>query len=74
MRVRLEVPATSANLGPGYDSYGLALDIVDTLTLTVQSPRGINLAALVDVPGGIASWPASAPNSLIIDAAAYAAA
>lgn len=36
MRVRLEVPATSANLGPGYDSYGLALDIVDTLTLTVH--------------------------------------
>lgn len=36
MRVRLEVPATSANLGPGYDSYGLALDIVDTLIVTVH--------------------------------------
>ncbi|WP_343071865.1 homoserine kinase [Brevibacterium renqingii] len=36
MRLRLEVPATSANLGPGYDAFGLALDIVDTLTLTVH--------------------------------------
>ena len=36
MRLQLEVPATSANLGPGYDAFGLALDIVDTLTLTVH--------------------------------------
>jgi homoserine kinase len=36
VRLRLEVPATSANLGPGYDAFGLALDIVDTLTLSVR--------------------------------------
>jgi homoserine kinase len=36
VQLRLEVPATSANLGPGYDAFGLALDIVDTLTLTVH--------------------------------------
>ena len=36
MQLRLEVPATSANLGPGYDSFGLALNIFDTLTLTVH--------------------------------------
>jgi homoserine kinase len=36
VRLQLEVPATSANLGPGYDAFGLALDIVDTLTLTVH--------------------------------------
>lgn len=33
--VQVQVPATSANLGPGYDSFGLGLDIVDTLTLSV---------------------------------------
>lgn len=33
--VRAESPATSANLGPGYDSLGLALDWTDCSTLTV---------------------------------------
>ncbi len=33
--VRVVVPATSANLGPGYDSLGLALDLHDELTATV---------------------------------------
>lgn len=34
--VRVSVPATSANLGPGYDALGLALDLRDTLTATVD--------------------------------------
>lgn len=33
--VQVEVPATSANLGPGYDSFGLGLDLTDSLTFTV---------------------------------------
>jgi homoserine kinase len=33
--VRVTVPATSANLGPGYDSLGLALGLRDALTATV---------------------------------------
>src|SRR3972149_3394094 len=32
-RVRLKVPATSANLGPGFDCLGLALDIYNTVTV-----------------------------------------
>ncbi|XAS63053.1 homoserine kinase [Micrococcaceae bacterium Sec5.8] len=32
-RVTVRVPATSANLGPGYDSLGLALTLFDTLTV-----------------------------------------
>ncbi|MDQ2740919.1 MAG: homoserine kinase [Chloroflexota bacterium] len=31
-RVRIEVPATSANLGPGFDALGLALDLTDMVT------------------------------------------
>src|SRR5438309_24787 len=31
--IRVEVPATSANLGPGFDCLGLALDIVDTISV-----------------------------------------
>ncbi len=34
-QVRVRVPATTANLGPGFDCLGLALDIHDTVTLTV---------------------------------------
>ena len=33
--VRVSVPATSANLGPGYDSLGLALDLRDLVTAEV---------------------------------------
>lgn len=33
--VTVSVPATSANLGPGFDSLGLALDLRDTLTAEV---------------------------------------
>jgi homoserine kinase len=32
-RAQIEVPATSANLGPGFDCLGLALNIVDTVTV-----------------------------------------
>jgi homoserine kinase len=32
-RVRLDVPATSANLGPGFDSLGMALDLADSYTV-----------------------------------------
>lgn len=34
-RVTVDVPATSANLGPGFDSFGLALDLHDTLAAEV---------------------------------------
>ena len=32
----VSVPATSANLGPGFDSMGLALELRDEVTLTVE--------------------------------------
>ena len=37
--VTVSVPATSANLGPGYDSFGLALDHRDSVTATVLEGR-----------------------------------
>src|SRR5258705_13926240 len=33
MRVSVSVPATSANLGPGFDTFGLALDIRNVVTI-----------------------------------------
>ena len=38
-QVRVQVPATSANLGPGFDAFGLALTHHDTLTARV-TPGG----------------------------------
>ncbi|NKX49839.1 homoserine kinase, partial [Arthrobacter deserti] len=32
-RVSVRVPATSANLGPGFDSLGLAVGLYDTVTV-----------------------------------------
>lgn len=46
--VRLTVPATSANLGPGFDSLGLALELRDTLTGEV-TPAGLSVE--IDGPG-----------------------
>lgn len=34
-RIRVEVPASSANLGPGFDTLGLALGLYDELTVEV---------------------------------------
>lgn len=36
--VTVRVPATSANLGPGFDCLGLALDIWATITVAVEGP------------------------------------
>ena len=38
-QVRVRVPATSANLGPGFDTLGLALDWHDVVTATIVDPR-----------------------------------
>lgn len=45
--VRVLVPATSANLGPAFDSAGLALDLVDELIAMVSDDPGV----LVEVSG-----------------------
>jgi homoserine kinase len=46
--VRVRVPATSANLGPGFDAFGLALTLYDELTVT---PGGSGVTIEVVGPG-----------------------
>jgi homoserine kinase len=41
--VRVKVPATSANLGPGFDTLGLALALYDELTVTVRDEPGAHV-------------------------------
>ncbi len=45
--VTVKVPATTANLGPGFDTLGLALSLYDTLTVSVRPEPG----ATVQVTG-----------------------
>lgn len=45
--VRLRVPASSANLGPGFDAFGIALDWYDDMVAQVSDEAGI----FVDVVG-----------------------
>ncbi|HVX06569.1 homoserine kinase [Humibacter sp.] len=41
--VRVKVPGTSANLGPGFDTLGLALALYDELTVTVRAQPGVHV-------------------------------
>jgi homoserine kinase len=55
------VPATSANLGPGFDVFGLALDLVDEVTAEV-APDGIR----VEVTGeGAGEVPTGADHVIV---------
>lgn len=42
-RVRVHVPATSANLGPGFDSLGLALDLISGLEAEAVDTPGVHV-------------------------------
>ncbi|MBN9200330.1 MAG: homoserine kinase, partial [Microbacterium chocolatum] len=67
-RVLVRVPATSANLGPGFDTLGLALSIYDELDVTAL-PEG---ELEIDVEGeGMGDVPRDASH-LVVRAIAYA--
>ncbi|NQX11384.1 homoserine kinase [Microbacteriaceae bacterium VKM Ac-2855] len=66
-RVHVLVPATSANLGPGFDTLGLALAYYDELEVTAVDGSG----AVVEVNGvGAGEVPTDASN-LVVRAIAY---
>lgn len=41
--VTVQVPATTANLGPGFDTLGLALSVYDVLTVTASAEPGVRV-------------------------------
>ncbi len=74
--VRVSVPATSANLGPGFDSLGLALAHRDHLEARALGPAGRGGAAvLVEVDGEGAGTLPRGRDHLVVQAmeAAFAA-
>ena len=46
MKVKVKVPATSANLGPGFDVAGLALTLYNTFTFELNE-GGLNITCLL---------------------------
>ena len=64
----MKVPATTANLGPGFDTLGLALSLYDELTVTVRDTPG----ATVEVIGVGAGEVPTDESNLVVRAIAYA--
>ena len=42
--LKVMVPATSANLGPGFDSLGIALDLWNTVEASISTTPKINIS------------------------------
>jgi homoserine kinase len=66
--VTVKVPATTANLGPGFDTLGLALSLYDELTVTVREEPGV----FVDVIGVGAGVVPTDESNLVVTAIAHA--
>jgi homoserine kinase len=66
--VTVRVPATTANLGPGFDTLGLALALYDELTVTVREQPG----ATVQVSGVGAGEVPTDESNLVVRAIAHA--
>lgn len=65
MKVKVTVPATTANLGPGFDCLGLALDLTNTVEMEMAAQ---NVLAITAEGEGAADLPRDASN-LVIQAA-----
>jgi len=50
--IRVRIPATSANLGPGFDCMGLALDLWNTFELNLtDASQGIRVTTIGEGAG-----------------------
>ena len=65
-RVTVTVPATTSNLGPGFDCLGLALDLRNELTLELRDERG---PARVEISGEGAKTLPRDERSMLVKAA-----
>lgn len=52
-RVAVRVPASSANLGPGFDSVGIALGVWDECTVTVTDRPGVRIEVAGEGAGAV---------------------
>jgi homoserine kinase len=66
--VTVRVPASSANLGPGFDSMGLALAVHDVVTVEASVPDAGGARATVDVVGEGAGVVPTGEDHLVVRA------
>ena len=64
-RVVVEVPATSANLGAGYDTLALALEIVDRIEVEAIARPGLGIELSVEGEGA-GELPADRSNGFVV--------
>ncbi|HEY3312363.1 MAG TPA: homoserine kinase [Anaerolineales bacterium] len=62
MKIHVKVPATTANLGPGFDALGLALDLWNEAEFVATDDRQINLTISGEGEGKL---PTDANNSIV---------
>jgi len=66
LHFHLRVPATSANLGPGYDTMGLALGLYDEITVVAAPRQGVEATIEITVEGeGSATLPRDASHLVV---------
>jgi homoserine kinase len=53
IQATVTIPATSANLGPGFDCLGLALNLYQTVTFTTKAAPGLTITACGEDAGKI---------------------
>jgi homoserine kinase len=71
-RVSVRVPATSANLGPGFDTLGLALADYDELDVTVREQPGATVEITGEGAADSAAPVATDETNLVVQAIAHA--
>jgi homoserine kinase len=69
----VRVPASSANLGAGFDCFGLALELFLTVRATVHSEPGARSEARTSGVDGSAALPSTKEENLILRAMQHAA-
>lgn len=65
--LQISVPATLANLGPGFDSFGMAVDVYNTFEIDVN-PDGEDVVALSHHIEGEVGIPKNPADNLVIQA------
>jgi homoserine kinase len=70
--VKVRVPATSANLGPGFDTLGLALGFYDKLEVTVRSDQGAHVEVIGEGSADSGAPVTTDSTNLVVQSIAHA--
>jgi homoserine kinase len=70
--VTVRVPATSANLGPGFDTLGLALGFYDELVVSTRSEPGATVEVIGEGSAGSAAPVSTDASNLVVQSIAHA--